>query len=274
MSVVRELNLVSEKDAVQSKENQERKLLDRDSFHTEFDTKAYLTDFYTNVDDPAMQMVLTFLPGIVARLPPLNSILDFGAGPTIHVAVSFRNKAEEIYLADYLPQNRKELENWYQNRSNFDWTKTLRMICTQEGQTWSNIPEMEPATRGKVKGIYYCNCHDENVIDAPPQLLGTFGLVCTILTLEYCCNTEEEYKKAIKRVVGLVKPGGYFLMGGIFEETWCSFGGRQFTCLYITKEFMLSCLEEAGLIINLDNAQETHLIEINGMFMIRAHKPE
>lgn len=98
-----------------------------------------------------MQMVLTFLPGIVARLPLLNSILDFGAGPTIHVAVCFRNKAEDIYLADYLPQNRKELENWRQSQSNFDWTKTLRMICTQEGQTWSTVPELEPAARKKVR---------------------------------------------------------------------------------------------------------------------------
>jgi hypothetical protein len=33
-------------------------LLNRESFHTEFDTNAYLRDFYTNVDDPAMQLSL------------------------------------------------------------------------------------------------------------------------------------------------------------------------------------------------------------------------
>ncbi|CAD5231778.1 unnamed protein product [Bursaphelenchus xylophilus] len=249
-------------------------LLNREHFHTEFDTLAYLKDFYTNVDDPAMQMVLTFLPGMVARLPRINSVLDFGAGPTIHVAVCFRHKAEEIYLADYLVQNRDELERWLAHRSTFDWTKTLKMIATQEGMEWSKICEMEPATRPKIKGIFPCNCLDDNVLDAPRELLGSFGMVTTIFTLEYCCNTQEEYRNAIRRVVSLVKPGGYFFMGGILEETWCSFGGRRFTCLYITMDFMLSCLRDAGLNVDLGNPAETLYYEINGMFLIQCHKPE
>lgn len=41
MSVVREHNLISEKDVAHNDVKQQ-KLLDRDSFHTEFDTNAYL----------------------------------------------------------------------------------------------------------------------------------------------------------------------------------------------------------------------------------------
>jgi hypothetical protein len=55
-------------------------------------------DFYEVVDDPAMQMVLFYLPNIAARLPFVESLLDFGAGPTIHVAICFRNKAENVCL--------------------------------------------------------------------------------------------------------------------------------------------------------------------------------
>ncbi|CAD5224729.1 unnamed protein product [Bursaphelenchus okinawaensis] len=249
-------------------------LLTRDSFQTEFDTLAYLKDFYTNVDDPAMQMVLTFLPGMVARLPQLNSVLDFGAGPTIHVAACFRNRAENIYLADYLVQNREELERWLAHRSSFDWAKTLKMIATQEGIPWSKIGEMENDTRQKVKGVFPCNCLDDKVLEAPKEFLGCFGMVTTIFTLEYCCNTQDEYKNAIMRVAGLVKPGGYFFMGGILEEKWCSFGGRRFTCLYITRDFMMSCLEAAGLEVDVDDRTKTLYYEINGMFLIQCHKPE
>ncbi|VDN23499.1 unnamed protein product [Cylicostephanus goldi] len=46
------------------------------------------------------------------RIGEVGKVLDFGAGPTIHVAASFRNTASEIYLADYLPQNREELNNF------------------------------------------------------------------------------------------------------------------------------------------------------------------
>lgn len=47
-----------------------------------------------------MQMVLFHLPNIVARLGSLPSLLDFGSGPTIHVAVCFRHTAEEVKMGE------------------------------------------------------------------------------------------------------------------------------------------------------------------------------
>lgn len=43
-----------------------------------------------------MQMCLFYLPNIAARLNEVDSLLDFGAGPTIHVACVFRNKAKNV----------------------------------------------------------------------------------------------------------------------------------------------------------------------------------
>jgi hypothetical protein len=246
--------------------------LTRESFITEFDTLAYLKDFYAKVDDPAMQMVVKFLPGIAARLPAAETLLDFGAGPTIHVSICFRKKVEKIYMADYLPQNRAELQRWLEGRNNFDWTKTLQMVATSEGTDWMKIKEMEPETRSRIAGIFHCDCLSDEVVQAQDKIYGTIGIVVTIFTLEYCCLTPEEYKAAIRRVASLVKEGGYFIMGGILEETWCSFGGRKFSCLYITKDFMLECLKDAGLIINFGSSKDTLMYEINGMFLIAAKK--
>ncbi|KAI6185340.1 Amine N-MethylTransferase [Aphelenchoides besseyi] len=250
----------------------EKPLLTRDHFHEEFSTEAYLKDFYTKVDDPAMQMVLTFLPGIAARLPDCESMLDFGAGPTIHASICLRNRVKKIYLADYLPQNRDELQKWLDGRSTFDWTRVLRMIATGEGIGWEKTKEMEEKTRSKIEGILFCNCLEDPVLTAPVELLGTFGVVVSIFTIEYCSMTTDEYRNAIRRVVELIRPGGYFILAGILEETWCSFGGRKFSCCYITREFMLQCLQDAGLIIDFENRQATILFEVNGMFMIAAQK--
>jgi hypothetical protein len=146
------------------------------------------------------------------------------------------------------------------------------MIATCEGTDWLKIGQMEPDTRAKVSGILHCDCLSDPVIQASDNVYGSIGIVVTIFTLEYCCNTVEEYKGAIKRVVSLIKSGGYLVMGGILEETWCSFGGKKFTCLYVTKEFMLDCLREAGLIIDFESKEQTILHEINGMFLIAAKK--
>jgi nicotinamide N-methyltransferase len=244
----------------------------RDHFHTEFDTNAYLTDFYTKIEDPAMQLVLTFLPSIVARLPPRKRLADFGAGPTIHVAACFRNHVDEIYLADYLPQNREELQRWKNGESKFDWGAALRMMLTREGKDWSKVAETEAETRAKVFDIFYANCFEQPSIQCGKDLEGKFDIITSVFTMEYCCNTKDEYQTAIKNVVEQVIPGGYFIMGGILEETWCSFGGRKFTCLFITKEFMLDCLREAGCLV--DDEKTCYLLEVNGMFLVCAKKAE
>ena len=70
--------------------------------------------------------------------------------------------------------------------------------------------------------------------------------------------------------MSLVKPGGYFVMGGILEETWCGFGGRHFTCLFITEEFMKDCVRQAGCLV--DDERKTSFYEVNGMFIICSQK--
>lgn len=57
----------------------------------------------------------------------------------------------QIYLADYLPQNRDELHKWVNNESKFDWTVPIRMILTREGKSWDKIPAAIQETREKVR---------------------------------------------------------------------------------------------------------------------------
>ncbi|KAK6060512.1 NNMT/PNMT/TEMT family protein [Cooperia oncophora] len=179
-----------------------------------------------------MQMVLTCLPNIVARVGEVKRVLDFGAGPTIHVAASFRNQASEIYLADYLPQNRKELSRWCEGRSDFDWSVPLKMILTQEGNLWNDLDEMIALTRQKVRGVYHCDCFAKPSVDVPAELQGNFDVVVTIFCVEYCCKNYDEYKNAIKNIADQIRPGGFLVMGGILEETWCAFGGRVCSLAY------------------------------------------
>ncbi|CAJ0582703.1 unnamed protein product, partial [Mesorhabditis spiculigera] len=247
-------------------------LLDRTTFHEEWKTDLYLKDFYTKVEDPAMRMVLTFLPMVASRIGPVKRILDFAAGPTIHVSVCFRHTAEEIYLADYLPQNRKALQEWRDEKMDFDWSTPLKIIATQEGGSWNNINEMEPAARKKVKDVFHCDCFEDPAVKCSEDLQGTFDALVTIFCVEYCCNDFDEYKKAIKNMARQIRPGGHLVMGGVFEETWCCFGGRNFTCLYITQDMMMEAFSEAGLSVEGDRS--CILYEVNGMYMVIARKAE
>ncbi|VDK87702.1 unnamed protein product [Litomosoides sigmodontis] len=183
-------------------------IIGSDGLESNFDPQAYLWDFYQRVDDPAMQMMIMLLPTIAQRIDCCDNLLDFGAGPTIYVSIVFRNKATNIYLADYLPQNREELLRWKAGESAFDWTSVLKMIATVEGSGWLQLKDMEELTKSKVRSIFHCNCHIKPSISAPKTLQNNFDMVVSILCLEYCCSSETEYREAVGNVADQVKPGG------------------------------------------------------------------
>ncbi|KAL3068109.1 hypothetical protein niasHT_038099 [Heterodera trifolii] len=260
--------------AVAAEQRMPGELFDRRHFHEHFDTDAYLKDFYARVDDAAMQMVLFHLPNIVARLGPLPSLLDFGSGPTIHVAVCFRHTAEEIYLADYLPQNRDELCQWLSEQSKFDWSTVMRIIAAREAVPLSEIRQMEQKAREKIRAVLFCDCHSFPSVQIPDKIRRdkTFSAITTFFTLEYCCLSSYEYALAINHLSAHLAPDGVLIMGGVLEETWCAFGGRQFKCLFVSRKLMMECLRGAGLILERDQLDNELFYELDGMYILVARK--
>ncbi|KAF7638468.1 hypothetical protein Mgra_00002147 [Meloidogyne graminicola] len=258
------------------KENENNlEILNRNHFHEYFNTEAYLKDFYSKIEDPAMQLIIFHLPSILARLPlNINYLLDFGSGPTIYVAICFREKAKNIFLSDYLPQNRNELKLWLNGNSNFNWTNVLKLIAVHEAippPSFSDFTKMEQMAREKVRDIIHCDCHISPSIQLNSPKY--FDVITTFLTIEYCCLNKEEYKNAIKRLSALLVPKeGILIMGGVLEKSWCAFGGHRFSCLYIKKEFLLNTLEEAGLEIFKDSIGTKLFYERDGIFLLVAKK--
>lgn len=48
-----------------------------------------------------MQMMIMLLPTIAERIDCSDSLLDFGAGPTIYVSVVFRNKVNNVSILNF-----------------------------------------------------------------------------------------------------------------------------------------------------------------------------
>ncbi|VDM99026.1 unnamed protein product [Thelazia callipaeda] len=245
-------------------------ILGLDKLESNFDAKAYLWDFYKGIEDPAMQMMIMLLPNIAERMDCYESLLDFGAGPTVHVAVVFRNKVNNIYLADYLPQNRNELMLWRDGTNSFDWTPVLKMIATVEGVGWLHLKEIEQRTKSKIRSVFHCDCHVEPSISAPKILQNNFDIVVTMLCLEYCCKDAKQYKEAVRNVSAQVRPEGWFVMGGVLEENWYSFGGHKYACFYLTERVLFEALREANLLV--DDPQSLTYYCSEGVFLICCKK--
>ncbi|KRX16942.1 putative methyltransferase -like protein [Trichinella nelsoni] len=249
-------------------------LLTRVDYAWAFDAKAYLSDFYSSillhrrdvdgyqigngefspVSDPAMTMMLSVLPIIAERLSlkkapetGITRLLDIGSGPTIHMAVVFRDKVDEIYLSDYLEQNCEQLRLWMQDRKPFDWRSVLGYIAQREGQATLSVEAMEVASRSKLRGVFHCDVFKPGVIDWPDYDGLGFDVVSSLFCLEFASNTVDDFTNALTNVVRLVKPGGYLILGGVLGESWCKFGGRLFSSYPLTEAQLFASLRQNGI---------------------------
>ena len=68
-------------------------------------------------------------------VPNGDSVLNFGAGPTIHAVISASAKFKNIVFAEYTEANRVELNKWITNsREKFDWSRYFKYVAVLEGK--------------------------------------------------------------------------------------------------------------------------------------------
>lgn len=182
------------------------------------------------------------------------TLLDVGAGPTIYVALSFREAVERIWLSDYVEMNLEKLREWIKETSTFDWSGVIRSVARSEGilpidQQKAKQMETEARWRVNAGGIVLGDVHHPGVltdptVSAPP----TYDVVVSIFCLESACSDYESYCRAMRNIVSLVRPGGRFILGSVIEDTLYQFGRtNRFVLLYLTEEVILSAMDQAGI---------------------------
>uniref|UniRef100_A0A915NCX6 Uncharacterized protein n=1 Tax=Meloidogyne javanica TaxID=6303 RepID=A0A915NCX6_MELJA len=240
-----------------------------------------LIGFYKSPrEDVAMQIVLFFLPGMVCRLPKtIGTMLDLGAGPTIYIPLVLRNHIESIFSSDYSPQNRQRVIDWIFAKNSFDWSEICCWIAGIEARHEKPL-QMQDFTREKMRAVLEVNVQKRPVIqsiewkaDNLKEIPKQFDLVTTVFCMEYSCETLEGYKRAINGACGLIKPGGWLLQGGIFHATEYRFGGKRFSSHFLTKEHVLTALEENGMeTIKGEDYDQFHFITHDDIFLLLSKK--
>lgn len=138
----------------------------REDLPTAFDPAAYLRGFYTkSTSEIAINVILTFLPNIVSRIPKGGKLLDIGSGPTVHMAMYFRHTVDEVYLSDFLEQNLDAINLWLSNSdiNKFDWSNVSKYIALMEGGEgdWRSV---ENQGRQIIKGVLHCDVLKKGVL--------------------------------------------------------------------------------------------------------------
>ncbi|KAM3922651.1 nicotinamide N-methyltransferase-like [Leptodactylus fuscus] len=230
---------------------------DKDTYQDLFDPEGYLDTYYNPksgllVVDGFLDFVLRKLHDAFCRRGVKGkTLIDIGHGPTIYQDLSACESFDEIIGADYTDVNRKYYERSLRNEpGTFNWDAVIQKVCDMEGKGMS-VEEKKKKLENTVKKTLKCDVLQKNPLE--PLVLPKVDCVMSIGCLECACSDLDTYRNVLKNVSTLLKIGGYIIISEILNCSSYLSGGKRFSCLVLTEEFMRSAIAETGFeIVDLE----------------------
>ena len=209
-------------------------------------------------------------------------LLEFSGGPVIANLISAVPYVNQITFSAYLESERKEVEFWKHGKEgahnwSADFKRTLNEIERIPGDdAWL---EREKQLRKRITDIIPCDIFRDYPLLSKQE---PYEIVITGLCLEVVCKTYEEFKHSVKKLVGLLKPGGFLLMFMEERETFYMMGKKRWDVLYLTLEQVKEALVEAGTAIlvaerdpaPMDQIQNPIVSDYKAVIFVAAQKVE
>ncbi|XP_075134562.1 indolethylamine N-methyltransferase-like [Leptodactylus fuscus] len=207
-----------------------------------------------------------------------NTLIDFGAGPTLYHLFSACEVFDKIITSDFLEQNRAELQKWLKKDPEaFDWTHIIKSVCELEGNR-DNYEKKAEKLRSKVKQVLKCDALKKNPFD--PVVLQPADCLLTCLCLEAACEDIKSFCNVLKKFKPLIKPGGHLLILSVLDATFYNVGNKYFTSMTTRKEELEEAFKEAGYEIEKavytprKDRSKMDVSDYEGHYFIHARKPK
>jgi hypothetical protein len=185
-----------------------------DSF-TEWVPRDYLADYFNEVQEDERHTIRYFVEQI--RTAPEGPVLCFGCGPTLHHVFLTARRPVELYLADYLPRNLAEIDEWRHKSSGaHDWSPFVRytLLC-ESGHDPSDADitaRMEALRRG-IAGLVHA---DAGLVDPlGPEFRGHFATVLSPFCADSATDDKAVWNRYSRNIASLVRPGGLMLTAAL-----------------------------------------------------------
>ncbi|KAM9299197.1 nicotinamide N-methyltransferase-like [Gastrophryne carolinensis] len=226
---------------------------DKDTYQDIFDPHAYCNIYYGSksgllVVDGFLDFALKKLcDAFTMRGVKGKTLIDIGHGPTIYQDLSACEAFEEIIGADYTERNRAYYERSLKNEpGTFDWTESIQKVCKMEGKGMT-VDEKRKKLQNTVTKTIKCDILKSNPME--PLVLPKVDCVMSLGCLECACSDLDTYCKVLKNISSLIKIGGYLILTEILNCSSYLLGGKRFSCLVLTEEFMRKAIKETGYCI-------------------------
>jgi NNMT/PNMT/TEMT family len=199
------------------------------SFEADWVPREYLADYYSRIE-PDERRTIAFFVEAMRDCAAGEPILLFGVGPTLHHVFLAAGRASEIHLGDYLPANLREIEDWIaRDPRAHDWRPFVRYTLECEGiacPTEAEIAQREELTRAKVTRLLEVDVRRADPLRGAET--PAYGTVISAYCVDSATGDRGAWETYMKRVAGLVRPGGTLFVAALRRSRGYVVGGKTF----------------------------------------------
>lgn len=206
-------------------------------YREDFDPDDYVKTYYSNMN-PEYEFFLTNMHDFFNSKSvhegcgsATKSVLEFGSGPVPILMFSASRWSENIISSDYSETSRLKLSQWLKlENGKYDqedqlWLPFARFVHKLEqgssssekdndddaGDDASAAQQLLNRIRNSVRAVVPCDyCEEDPLMGWAKE---KFDVVITSFCLE-CTSSLEDYSKALKNIVNLLRPSGHLIIQG------------------------------------------------------------
>ncbi|MBS1121111.1 MAG: hypothetical protein H6Q90_3339 [Deltaproteobacteria bacterium] len=252
---------------------------DLGNIRDDWDAQSYLKDYYSvdSVADDEAFMYKFIADGLrtIGRVFPAG--IEVGCGPVLHHAAQTVPWLQRLDMADFQEANLAELRKWLsQDPGAHDWSVFLNAkngVLEAEGSHRTTLDKREALLRERVK-LMPCDLRNPQPLGRP----ATYPFVSAFYCLEWVEPTLAGWQQTMRYVMSMVEPGGWFLVVGVCDTTYCNIGGRPFPSAAVSTDDVRKSLLEFGMDPSSVKVAHTpglapEVSGIKGTFMAFAQRP-
>jgi NNMT/PNMT/TEMT family len=185
-------------------------------------SKDYLFTFYSQGPTPDEEAVFEFLVRHYPKIESQPCIIEIGCGPAVHHVLPAAPFVSEVHMADYLIENLEQVRAWKAGRADaHNWHPFTALTLRLEGKPSdeTEVLRRERELKDKITSLLRCDLRRDSPLRSPRQypVVGCFYCTEVVGCTDVAGVTKEEWQRVMRRLAGLVAPGGYLFLSAVKE---------------------------------------------------------
>lgn len=214
------------------------------SFEKEWSPAHYLADYYSAVDVDERNTI-AFFTEAARGIPKGEPALVFGTGPTLHHVFALAPHATEIHLGDYLRCNLDEISRWIGGEKGaHDWAPFVGCTLQCEGiasPSRADVLAREQLVRARAGTLLKIDMRSDLPLADTQRCYGT---VLSAYCVDSATDSLADWQICMRRIIGLVRPGGSLLVAALGQTRSYFVGGKAFPSPFLEAADMKRLLRE------------------------------